>query len=307
MSAIVLEGLKKNYGAVVALDGLDFRVERGVVFGFLGPNGAGKTTTLRILAGVARPSGGRAEIEGKSVGPESPARAAVGYLPEEPGFYPWLTAREFLVDLIGGLYGMPPRKAKTRGAEMLELVGLEEVADRRVGGFSRGMRQRLGLAQALMNQPRVLLMDEPVSALDPAGRHDILALIDSLRGEATVLMSSHILADVERICDTIGIIDRGKLIALGDRGDLLRRHAVPITEVVFDAPESAVKKWSDSIRELRFIRDVQVTGKVVRITLEAAGDADLKLQNRALGSNLIVQSYQQVRPQLEDVFLSLVG
>jgi len=303
----VVEGLRKIYGEVRALDGLDFSVERGAVFGFLGPNGAGKTTTLRILAGVAHPSGGRALIEGQPVGPESSARAVVGYLPEEPGFYPWLTAREFLVDLIGGLYAMSPQEATSRGEEMLALVGLEDASGRRVGGFSRGMRQRLGLAQALINRPRVLLLDEPVSALDPAGRHDILALIDGLKGDTTVLMSTHILADVERICDTIGIIDHGKLVVLGERQDLLQRYAVPLTEVVFDASEDAVIAWGDSVRDLQFVREVKVSGNVVRIRLDGAEGENILLQNLALGSNMILQSYQRVRPQLEDVFLSLVG
>jgi len=306
VSAIVVEGLRKDYGEVRALDGLDFAVEPGMVFGFLGPNGAGKTTTLRILAGVAHPSGGRAMIEGQPVGPESLARGLLGYLSEEPGFYPWLTAREFLVDLIGGLYGMPAREAKTRGHEMLELVGLDGVSDRRVGGFSRGMRQRLGLAQALMNRPRVLLLDEPVSALDPAGRHDILALIDGLKGNTTVLMSTHILDDVERICDTVGIIDHGKLVALGNRRDLLDQYATPITEVEFDAAEDAVAAWGDSLSGYRFVRDVQVAGRVMRIALEGIEGADLELQNLVLGSNMLLKRYEQVQPQLEDVFLSLV-
>ncbi|OGO15069.1 MAG: multidrug ABC transporter ATP-binding protein, partial [Chloroflexi bacterium RBG_16_48_8] len=228
MSAIVLEGLQKTYGAIRALDGLDLTVETGAVFGFLGPNGAGKTTTLRVLAGVANPTAGKAWIEGIPVGPESKVRGVVGYLPEEPAFYPWMRAREYLVDLIGGLYGLSQHEAGMRGDEMLALVGLEEAAQRRRGGFSRGMRQRLGLAQALMNRPRVLLLDEPVSALDPSGRRDILQMIKKLGEEATVFMSTHILNDVERVCDRIGIIDRGRLIALDKTEDLLGRHASPM-------------------------------------------------------------------------------
>ena len=234
MSAIVVENLSKVYGAIRALDGLDLSVERGTVFGFLGPNGAGKTTTLRILSGVAIPSSGKAWIEGVRVGLGGEARGLVGYLPEEPAYYPWMRAREFLVDLVGGLHGMDPVEANLRGEEMLELVGLQVAANRRIGGFSRGMRQRLGLAQALMNKPQVLLLDEPVSALDPVGRRDILRLIKTLSEEATVFMSTHILNDVERVCDKIGIIDRGRLIALDRTDELLRRHAAPIVEVTFD-------------------------------------------------------------------------
>ena len=307
MSAIVIEGLGKIYGSVTALDSLDLHVEQGVVFGFLGPNGAGKTTTLRILAGLARPTTGRAWIEGLPVGPESHARRLVGYLPEEPSFYPWMRAGEFLADLVGRLCGMSRSEAKARADEMLVLAGLEQVAERRIGGFSRGMRQRLGLAQALINRPQVLLLDEPVSGLDPAGRRDILSLIDELRGEATVFMSTHILSDVERICDTVGILDYGRLIALDEKENLLRRYAVPLVKVNFDAAPETVAHWAESLRELPFVADIQLDGSAVRITLDGSAQSSVDLQQLVLGSNLLVLSYQHERPQLEDVFLQLVG
>jgi ABC-2 type transport system ATP-binding protein len=307
MSALVLEGLVKIYGEIHALDGLDLTVERGSVFGFLGPNGAGKTTTLRILAGVAMPTSGEAYIEGVPAGPRSPARRWVGYLPEEPVFYPWMRAREFLVDLIGGLYGMSPEESKERGGEVLDLVGLEEAAERRIGGFSRGMRQRLGLAQALMNRPQVLLLDEPVSALDPAGRRDILQVIERLGEEATVFMSTHILNDVERVCDQIGIIDRGRLIALDNREDLLKRYASPIIEVAFEADPEAVVQWTQSLRDLKYVRGVEVADCEVLITLDGSAQASLDLQQKVLESNLHLLNYKMAQPRLEDVFLRLVG
>lgn len=307
MSAILIEGLRKSYGDIIALDGLDLSVERGVIFGFLGPNGAGKTTAMKILAGVAFPTAGRAWVEGMPVGPESPARQIVGYLPEEPGFYPWMQPREFLVDLVGGLYGMPRGEAQVRGEELLALVGLEDAADRRIGGFSRGMRQRLGLAQALMNKPQVLLLDEPVSALDPVGRHDILGLIDAMREETTIFMSTHILTDVERICDQIGILDRGRIITLDRREDILRRYAIPMIEVFFDASPPAVLQWADSIKGLNYVVDVDVDESLVKITLDGSDQSPHEIQKMVLGSNLAVLKYEQVRPQLEDVFLRLVG
>jgi len=307
MNAIVIDGLTKRYGTVLALDGLDLTVEKGVVFGFLGPNGAGKTTTLRIVAGVSNPTTGRAWIDGVLVGPRSKTRELVGYLPEEPSFYPWMRAREFLVDLVGGLYGMSPREAGLRGDEMLELVGLQEAADRRIGGFSRGMRQRLGLAQALMNRPEVLLLDEPVSALDPAGRRDILGLIEKLGAESTVFMSTHILNDVERVCDKIGIIDHGRLIALDKTEELLRRYASPIFEVVFDAAPSHVLKWSESLRGLSYVKGIETAESGARITLDGSNSSTLELQNKVLASDMTVLSYKRAQPQLEDVFLRLVG
>jgi ABC-2 type transport system ATP-binding protein len=307
MSAIVIENLCKTYGAIHALDGLDLSVEKGVVFGFLGPNGAGKTTTLRILAGIANPTSGKAWIEGIPVGARSSARALVGYLPEEPGFYPWMRAREFLVDLVGGLYGMPAGEASARGDEMLSLVGLEEAADRKIGGFSRGMRQRLGLAQALMNRPQVLLLDEPVSALDPVGRRDILRLIEKLGKEATVFMSTHILNDVERVCDVIGIIDRGRIIALDKTEDLIRRYAMPVVEVAFEAEPASVNGWAEKLKGQDFVRGVENVEGGVRVTLDGSNSAALELQNMVLVTNMTVLSYKRVQPQLEDVFLRLVG
>jgi len=307
MSAIVIECLRKTYGNIHALDGLDLNVEKGVVFGFLGPNGAGKTTTLRILAGAANPTEGKAWIEGIPVGPGSKARGLVGYLPEEPAFYPWMRAREYLADLIGGLYGLTCREAAVRGDEMLALVGLEEAAKRKIGGFSRGMRQRLGLAQALMNHPQVLLLDEPVSALDPAGRRDILQLIKKLGEKATIFMSTHILNDVERICDRIGILNCGRLIAVDKTEDLLSRYALPVVEITFVAASESVKQWIESLRGLTFIREMEIQENVVRIMLDGSITSAFELQKRVFGSNLTVLSYLQAQPQLEDVFIGLVG
>jgi ABC-2 type transport system ATP-binding protein len=305
MSAIRTEGLTKTYGPVRALDGLSLAVEPGTVFGFLGPNGAGKTTTIRILAGLARPSAGRAWVTGEPVGPDGRARALVGYLPEEPRFYPWMRAEEFLASYAGGLFRIPRRQARARAAELLDRVGLKEDGRRRIGGFSRGMRQRLGLAQALMNQPRVLLLDEPVSALDPGGRKDILELIGGLKDEAAVFMSTHILADVDRICDTIGVIDHGRLVALEARDALLNRYAVPAIEVEFEAGPEAVAAWAEKVSRSSAAARVEVEGRRVRVRLAGPAAAG-EIQREVLGSGLNVVEYRIARPSLEDVFLRLV-
>ena len=307
MTAIRVDGLRKNFRQIVALDGLTFEVTSGTVFGFLGPNGAGKTTTLRILAGLARPSAGQAWVEGHPVGPESPARKALGYLPEEPHFYPWMTATEFLRDYIAGLFGMPASRARQRTTELLELVGLKDVARRRIAGFSRGMRQRLGLAQALMNEPRVLLLDEPVSALDPAGRRDMLLLIEALRSKAAVLMSTHILDDVERICDRIGIVDHGRMVALEERQALLDRYATPWLELEFKADAGPVKTWAETLRSVAGVADVTTSEAKVRVRLEGVDGGDQKVLSLAVASGMPVESFQHARPTLEDVFLRLVG
>src|SRR3990172_3790109 len=265
VSEIRTEGLRKIYGDVIALHGLDLTVEAGTVFGFLGPNGAGKTTTLRLLAGLARPTSGQAWLAGKVTGPESGARAYVGYLPEEPRFYNWMSPEELLSGYVGGLFGLGRIQVSAGAHDLLERVGLADVARRRIGGFSRGMRQRLGLAQALMNRPRVLLLDEPVSALDPGGRRDMLTLIGELKSETTVFMSTHILDDVERICDSIGILRAGRLVALEGREALLERHAAPALEVHFDAPSEAVATWAAELQKHPFVSGVELDGSSVRI------------------------------------------
>jgi ABC-2 type transport system ATP-binding protein len=199
--AIEARGLTKRYGDVLALDALDLAVPTGSVFGFLGPNGAGKTTTLRLLTGLGRPTAGTAVVAGIEVGRGGTDLARrIGYLDQDPRFYGWMSGRELLT-FVGRAYGLAGATLRSRVDEVLETVGLADAAQRRVGGYSGGMRQRLGVGQALLPRPAVLFLDEPVSALDPEGRRDTLELIGRLRGASTVLMSTHILTDVERICD----------------------------------------------------------------------------------------------------------
>ncbi len=306
MSAIRIEGLSKVYGAVRALDGLSLSVEPRTVFGFLGPNGAGKTTTMRILAGLTRPTAGQAWVAGEPVGPEGRARALVGYLPEEPRYYAWMRAEEFLARFVGGLFRLPREEARRRADELLARVGLADARRRRIGGFSRGMRQRLGLAQALMNRPQVLLLDEPVSALDPGGRKEILELIEGLKDQVAVFMSTHILADVDRICDTIGVIDRGRLVALESREALLDRYAIPAIEVEFEAAPEAVTAWAESLRASRAAAAVEAEGRRARVRLAGTQGAAVEVQRAVFESGLSVTDYRLARPSLEDVFLRLV-
>jgi len=208
-AAIRTTGLTKVYGEKHALDSVDLAVEEGSIFGFLGPNGAGKTTTLRILTGLARPTGGSVQILGHDVASAGNAvRAQIGFLPDVPGFYEWMTAQE-LLRFAGGLFGIGRRVLDERLGVLLDLAGLSDV-ETKIGGYSRGMKQRLGVAQALINAPRLLLLDEPTSALDPMGRKDVLDMLTSLRGRTTVFFSTHILADVERKPVHVYLLQRGQ-------------------------------------------------------------------------------------------------
>lgn len=300
---IRIEGFEKRYGAVRALDGLYLDVAPGAVYGFLGPNGAGKTTTMRILSGLARPDRGRAWILDQEIGRAGEdVRAMIGVLPEEPTFYPWMTAREYLRDFVAPLFGLRAAEASSRSDELLKRVGLQAAAQRRIGGFSRGMRQRLGLAQAMLHQPPVLLLDEPVSALDPAGRKEVLELIDALRGNTTVLLSTHILADVERVCDVVGIIAQGKLVIQDQRDDLLARYASPIIEI---ETGNGFSDWLESARQMPFVTSLTVDEKTARLLVTDVVKAQKPLLALLASNEVIVQRFEITQPSLEDIFLRL--
>lgn len=306
MSAIRCEGLSRSYGPVEALKPLDLEVPAGTVFGFLGRNGAGKTTTIRLLTGLARPSTGRAWVAGvETTDGEDEARSRFGYLPEEPAFYGWMTPVEFL-DYVGKLFYMPDQERRQRIEELLELAGLADVKKRRIEGFSRGMRQRLGLAQALIHQPPVLFLDEPTSALDPAGRREVLNLVERLRGETTIFLSSHILDDVERVCDTLGVVRQGELLLVTGRDELLGRYAPDTALVEFESENGQLPGTLVSTLEMApWVAQVQQEEAVLRVTVN-----DLQAGKRALfpliaEQGLLVNHYEWVRPTLEDVFLAL--
>ncbi len=219
--------LRKRYGRVEALAGLTMTVRPGEVFGFLGPNGAGKTTTVKLLLGLARPSGGRGTLLGAPLG-DREARRRVGYLPELFRFQPWLRAREVLV-LHADLIGLPSAgRAKIFG-ETLELVGLADRAGSAVGGFSKGMQQRLGLGVALLGDPALVILDEPTSALDPIGRMDVRGILRTAKDRgAAVFLNSHLLSEVEQVCDRVAIVDRGVVVAEGTLASVLGAQATRV-------------------------------------------------------------------------------
>jgi ABC-2 type transport system ATP-binding protein len=218
--AIEVTDLRKRYGQLNALAGLTMNVGRGEVFGFLGPNGAGKTTTVKLLLGLARPTGGSGKVLGAPLGDLS-TRRKIGYLPELFRYQPWLKAREVLL-LHGELMGMPAARRAGAAGDVLELVGLGDRADDIVGRFSKGMQQRLGLGVALLGEPALVVLDEPTSALDPLGRVDVRGIVRaaSARG-AAVFLNSHLLSEVEQVCDRVAIIDHGRVVASGALDDVL--------------------------------------------------------------------------------------
>jgi ABC-2 type transport system ATP-binding protein len=227
-NAITINGLSKTFGSTVAVDDVSFDVREREVFGFIGHNGAGKTTTIRMLLGLLRPTSGSASVLGHDIVRDSLAiRRLCGYLPGSYALPKELTARRFL-RYIGAMFGLSGLPLETRIAELLGRFDLAAVGDRKLGEFSSGMGQKIGLAQALINEPRVLLLDEPTSGLDPLGRHDFLEFIKRQVVErgVTVLFSTHILTDIERVCERVAVLHRGRLIAAGPLDELKRRHGV---------------------------------------------------------------------------------
>lgn len=308
MTAIEVKNLVKTYGSVRALDGLNLEVPAGSIFGFLGPNGAGKTTTLRILAGLAKPTSGSATIGGVVMKKTAPKPSGkVGYLPEEPAFYPWMTPIEFL-HYAGEIFGIHKPQLNEKTERLLALTGLSEVKKRKIGGFSRGMRQRLGIAQALINDPEILLLDEPVSALDPSGRKEVLELIESLAKRCTVVMSSHILADVEKVCDTVAIVDRGKCLVQDGKETLMQRYATNVIELEIDPRYGrSIEAWKQVIFDLKGVYKGTLDGYTLRMTVEDINIAQQSILAQLAQDKLPIVRLEQVKPSLEDVFMKLVN
>jgi ABC-2 type transport system ATP-binding protein len=303
--AIELRGLTKQFGDTLALDHVDLVVPQGTVFGFLGRNGAGKTTALRILSGLARPTAGTAHILGHDVAGASDAvRAHIGFLPDVPAFYPWMTAREYL-ELAGQIFGLDASTLDARANALLEMAGLGSVTTR-VGGFSRGMKQRLGIAQALINAPSLLMLDEPTSALDPLGRREVLDMIASLRGRTTVFFSTHILADVERVCDGVAILEQGHVVASAGIAELTARASANRLIVEVDGDGSAVP-LADALRGRAWAKSIDITERTLRMSVSDLPAAQREIPAAITAAGALLRRFEIEEASLEDVFVGLVG
>jgi ABC-2 type transport system ATP-binding protein len=308
MPAIALENIRHDYKprhfwqrTRTALAGLDLTVEPGQTFGYLGANGAGKTTTIKILAGLQRPSSGRASLFDVSV--ESPeSRRRLGFMPENPYFYEYLTARETL-SFYAALCGLSRRDRTARGNELLEFVGPADAADVRVGDFSKGMRQRLGIAQAIVHRPPLIILDEPMSGLDPSGRRQVReAMLELRRAGSTLFFSSHILSDVEMICDRVALLDRGRLLAVGSVPELVERRVRAVEGGAENRPAELAARLSE--RASSTLREGAET--VFTFPDWAAADAAVdKVRNAGGAAHLSL--VRPVHESLEDYFMRKTG
>jgi ABC-2 type transport system ATP-binding protein len=308
-NAISTRGLTKDYPGVRALDSLDLDVPTGTIFGFLGPNGAGKTTAIRILAGLSKATAGQARIAGMAVDASESYKRAIGYLGQEPRFYDWMTGRETL-RYVAGFYPEVTDPVERRIDEMLELTKIADAADRRTRTYSGGMRQRLGIAQALVGRPAVLLLDEPVSALDPIGRRDVLDLMGKLRGRATIFYSTHILDDVQRVSDHVAIVDHGKLVRAAPTQELLDSFTKDRLHVVLGGAGDGTAM---GLASLPGVESVRLTGSnnggstyVVQAHTGQTVPVQRAITRYAVDSELAVISNALERLDLEDVFMRLI-
>jgi ABC-2 type transport system ATP-binding protein len=285
-------GLVKRSGQSVALDGVDLRAAEGSVYGLVGPNGAGKTTLLALLAGLRKPTDGSLRIDAE--------HREIAVLSDTPRFDDWLTGREVL-----SLAQQMTTGSTDRVDEVLHGSGLEHAADRAVGGYSRGMLQRLGVACTVVGSPRVVLLDEPASALDPVGRRDVLDLVARLRGSATILFSSHILADVQEVCDTVGILDHGRLRFQGPLDELLVGSAVPRYVVRLRQPSEAIVA---ALRAHDWVKNVEETATdEIAITVDTLEDAEARLVPALAASGARVVSFGPEAISLERAFIEVTA
>jgi ABC-2 type transport system ATP-binding protein len=294
VNVIETKGLTKRYpSGTVAVDGLDLRVRRGEVYGFLGPNGSGKTTTLRMLLGLARPTSGTAAVLGAA--PGSPASLArIGAMIETPAFYPFLSGRDNLA-VLAGHAGL----SKDRIAPVLAEVDLSDRADDKFDAYSLGMKQRLGVAAALLKDPDLLILDEPTNGLDPAGMAEMRAFIRALgRGRRTVLLSSHLMGEVEQICDRVGVIRRGKLVAEGTVAELRDRDSLRVRA-------EPLEKARRLIAGLRRVEDVTVLDGELKVDGDTAVAPEIARE--LVRADVALRELRVERASLEEVFLALTN
>ena len=307
--AIQTRGLVKTYRGVEAVRGIDLEVKRNTIFGFLGPNGAGKTTTIKLLLGLVRPTRGTATVFGQDIGRDTlEIRRRVGYLAQDPRYYEHMTARETLL-FTARFFFRPGAALTKRIQDTLELVGLADRADRPIRGFSGGERQRLGIAQAQINHPDLLILDEPAASLDPMGRRDVLAVMANLREHTTIFYSTHILDDVQRVSDTVAIMHLGKLVAQASIGELLSGRKGETTYTIEISGEVAdARRRIDPFPWIARIDEAAENGGVrwqVHTTDAQAAEATL-LRSILASERVTVTAFGKQTHDLEDVFLRVV-
>ena len=305
MEVLTLEHVNKSFGTTEVIRDLSLSVEEHSIYGFLGKNGAGKTTTMKMILGFLQQDSGTIRVCGEKVSYGNTAtNKYIGYLPDVPEFYGFMKPKEYL-KLCGEICGMDRALLPSRTEEMLSLVGLDGV-NRRIRGFSRGMKQRLGIAQALLNQPKLLICDEPTSALDPVGRKEILDILSLAKERTTIMFSTHILSDVERICDYAGILSEKRLVVQGTVAEIRNQNRKDLIQI--ELPEGQdMEALAAKIRKLK--NSLTVTINTTKLDIEYANSKEYSKSLLALllREEVPILRYEIMEPSLENVFLEVAG
>jgi len=299
MELLKVSNLVKKYGNMDAVKGINFRIEEGRCVALLGPNGAGKTTTLKMLSGLLEPTSGTIDFKGEVA---KDLRQFIGYSPQYPAFYNWMSGREFLV-FAGQLAKLKRKEAEKRSEELLERVGLMNAKKRKIGGYSGGMKQRLGLAQALIHRPKLLILDEPVSALDPLGRREVLNMMKEIKKETTILFSTHVLHDAEEISDDILIMHAGEIAISSRLESVMEEYRQPILQIEF---ESQVDDWLESLVKFSFVSEVNIQGNKTSIVLRDIVNGKQTLLKEIVDKKLPIRKFEISQTTLEDLFMKVV-
>ena len=301
MEALKIDNLHKSFGKNTIINGLSMSIPENTIFGFLGKNGAGKTTTMKMILGFLKKDEGSIKVFGEEVSfGQSKTNRFIGYLPDVPEFYGYMTAKEYL-NLCGAITGLSKNEIKNKSEELLELVGLRDV-NKRISGYSRGMRQRLGIAQALLNSPKLLICDEPTSALDPLGRKEILDIILKIKDSTTVIFSTHILSDVEAICDHVVVLDKGKNVLEGSIDELKNIKRKNTIKIRFKSnKELKVFKSLDKFSNLV----TNEKGDILYLTDEDNKIKDIDILYELYKLNIFPLEIKIEEPTLENIFMEV--
>lgn len=304
MNALKIEQLSKQFGSIPVLEQLSFTVPEHSVFGFLGQNGSGKTTTMKLILGLLKPDKGTIEVFGEKVSyGQTPTNRMIGYLPDVPEFYSYMTPGEYL-KLCGEITGLSSSEINQRTQKLLELVGLPS-SRKKIGGFSRGMKQRLGIAQALLNQPRLLICDEPTSALDPIGRKEILDILAQVKEHTTVVFSTHILSDVEKICDQIAILHQGSIALEGTLENLRSNHGSSSLDISLDTPEQ-LQNFKNAIESTPYSPLASFDGLNISISVSDTKTASSDLISIFYHTGIAPLKFEAAETSLERLFMEVV-
>jgi len=303
--AVKTSDLIKEFNGLRAVNQLNLQVPFGAIYGFLGPNGSGKTTTLKMLTGMTEPTSGSIEIMGEPmVFGKQKSQEHIGFLPDVPGFYDWMSPHDFLM-LCGNLFHIQKHELENRVEELLNIVGLSKSSKKKIGNFSRGMKQRLGIAQALINNPSIIFLDEPVSALDPQGRKEVMDIIYSLKGKVTVFFSTHILSDVERICDRVIIINEGVTV-LEDTIDNIKAMSETY-KLEIEADEAALNLIESLLLEDSNITETHKNHQFITLTVKDLDDARKHIYEILHTNGIMVKKVIVKETTLEDIYMKVVN